>query len=345
MINSKKIIVLVLALLSMLLMFSGWVKVPIDDLADEYNLDDYDVADFVRELEENIDDMVAYIRRYGVNVSTKDIKKILNIVKDGKLSPSELNSVSSIANSIIPKINKKLEESSGLFSYGFDDLISETTKYNNYARLYRFLYALVIISFLYYIFATIMDKKGTIVYPIMVLILLIVFAVLASIEIEGIKILSMTLWPFISLIFAFASIIIYKSKVDNLEHPIYSFAGTTNTGTTAGFLNTAKGVGNSVLDKTKGIDIGGGWQCPYCGNKNSKSSKFCSTCGKANPNVVNCPQCGLELKNHEKFCPQCGTIIDWPQTEKICPNCGQRNKLNVNFCENCGTNLNNTNQS
>ena len=179
----------------------------------------------------------------------------------------------------------------------------------------------------------------------MLFIMFVVFAFLSSREIDGEKILSMTLAPFVSLLFAIGSLVAEKLQLPSLEQPLFSFAGNGGTATAAvgGVTEVAKSIGASVLDKTKNLDLGGTWQCPYCGQKNAKSSKFCSTCGKPNPNVVTCPTCGLELKNHEKFCPQCGTTINWPETEKTCPNCGHKNKLNVNFCENCGTPLNNNN--
>lgn len=55
------------------------------------------------------------------------------------------------------------------------------------------------------------------------------------------------------------------------------------------------------------------WQCPNCGEVNSK--KFCKECGTEKPvkPVIKdrfCTNCGTKLKEHQKFCGKCGTKVD-----------------------------------
>lgn len=89
----------------------------------------------------------------------------------------------------------------------------------------------------------------------------------------------------------------------------------------------------------------GEWQCPDCGEINTK--KFCLECGCKKPESVVedpdewvCPTCGETNPKKAKFCLECGgkklePVAEEP-TEWTCPTCGEVNPKNAKFCLECG---------
>jgi uncharacterized OB-fold protein len=97
--------------------------------------------------------------------------------------------------------------------------------------------------------------------------------------------------------------------------------------------------------------------CNKCGNNNSGSSKFCSSCGAELPQITEftCKSCGEALKPGARFCPSCGAAAGEPKKEgqaavvkdkaslqekttdsKKCVSCGAVLKEGAKFCSSCG---------
>lgn len=89
-------------------------------------------------------------------------------------------------------------------------------------------------------------------------------------------------------------------------------------------------------------------ECSSCGEKISKTAKFCPECGKAveiKPKEQTCPRCKKERHANARFCDNCGWDFnrqDPPPSLKgyKCSKCNQITRAysdgNVNFCNHCG---------
>lgn len=76
--------------------------------------------------------------------------------------------------------------------------------------------------------------------------------------------------------------------------------------------------------------------CPKCGAKVKKGTKFCYECGASlQVQKKNCVQCGAIIEAGMKFCPECGA----DQTRRLCPKCGHAVEAGQRFCPDCGTGL------
>jgi hypothetical protein len=150
-----------------------------------------------------------------------------------------------------------------------------------------------------------------------------------------------------------------KSMVDNSLSKM--------SGTVGGALGGAIGAATGKQDNESPVQAStpaapppppaapsGGAVCS-CGAQLAPGTKFCPSCGAAQPQKTFCSSCGTEMTG-AKFCPSCGTPAGGnaappppaakPAAEKVgnirkCPSCGTPIGSFVGACPNCGHEFNN----
>jgi hypothetical protein len=70
---------------------------------------------------------------------------------------------------------------------------------------------------------------------------------------------------------------------------------------------------SEIVEPEKTVEEAVEWECPNCGQMNSK--KFCKECGTEKPVIPVmkdrfCINCGEKLKENQKFCGKCGTKVN-----------------------------------
>ncbi len=336
----KKFIVCVLLVISFLLTFTGWVKLKgmsdlintsqmnsyienaIDDIADDYDLDDY-------------------------GFTKKDLLKLTKSLSDFSISVKDVKLFSSY-NSLFKMAKQEL------LSYNGYSEVSVLDSIIQFFAIYKILYFVNILAFVFTLFVVISGRYNKIdwLYTLTIVILFSIFAYLCNSankylysytsSLVNLK-FSITFTSILSLIFALPPRLYYfifdKFNINKGAEVFDSI--TSNISSKVGNIDTGNIVSSLKETASKALSSTGGniWVCPKCGAKNQKLAKFCTTCGNKNPYIMTCPICNKELKNREVFCPDCGTKIEWPPVSIACPGCGAENPLNAKFCEKCGTSL------
>ena len=145
----------------------------------------------------------------------------------------------------------------------------------------------------------------------------------------------LTLWPFIGLGCAIASIVLcFKAAKQTVAPTSTAPAGApaasaANAGAAgqalatelAKVLNIGKALGKQVGQKVGQVASNAAsaaanaaasantWTCPQCGKQVDGGSRFCSACGSPRPEKRFCPKCGAECKDGAAFCSKCGNRL------------------------------------
>ncbi|MBR4443663.1 MAG: FHA domain-containing protein [Clostridia bacterium] len=140
---------------------------------------------------------------------------------------------------------------------------------------------------------------------------------------------SMTLWPFIGLGCAIASIVLcFKAARPSLAPtsgapaaPSAGLGGQSLANEFAKVLDIGKALGkqvgqkvgkaaasaaNAAANAAASAAAANSWTCPQCGRPVDGSARFCSACGAPRPEKRFCPKCGSECKDGAAFCSKCG---------------------------------------
>lgn len=326
----KRILGAVLAVISVLTLFFGWVSAAgfvkdtlesEDWLLDALGSDWTEVRDEL--VDEQLDDLVDEILDEADDLSlpskdlrtvSKSVKKIVSSVKDLALSPYDI----AVISSSLGKLASLTRE------YAADEL--STRELRTIKSAQTILTASTLLIWLIgllgvaVIVTRVLGKSKVldIVYFVFMILLTALLAYGAStvnkalegeslfyyFTIDG-NILRLTLWPFIGILFAL---------------PI------------------------GVLPDVKHTAAAPKRVCPSCGSSLDTSDRFCQSCGApivqprpaSAPSV--CPNCGTALNGKYAFCPNCGTPAAQPApvTDWICPRCGITLDATKRFCPNCG---------
>lgn len=111
-----------------------------------------------------------------------------------------------------------------------------------------------------------------------------------------------------------------KAEYDQLGDNVYRTtrgydvleSGAKNQNGAAGtFMGVGLGMGmgaavngGSIIPPQQKEEDHNDYHCPKCGNRISKTTKFCPECGCKI--LSSCPKCGKEVNPNQKFCPECG---------------------------------------
>lgn len=112
--------------------------------------------------------------------------------------------------------------------------------------------------------------------------------------------------------------------------------GTKIVGNVKSAVSGAQGksvdyVPNSTSNPTTQTTVTEMINCPECDTPNSKTSKFCNSCG--DKLQLECPNCHATIEDDKKFCGECGTPI---KRKDECPSCGAKIVKDQKFCNECG---------
>ncbi|MBR4462484.1 MAG: zinc-ribbon domain-containing protein [Erysipelotrichaceae bacterium] len=368
----KKIISILLATLSLLMLFMPWVSLRnkedmnamfIDELGYYYNIDSYtELKNGLRKLvKEELQDFADEVREDNIKVNVNDLLKIYDYVIDYKVNPNEADYIASKTAPLLKKITQYLDKEVVMFADEEDlKMVSAMKQAALGLNVYHGLYIASFVAFALAVLAILTDRFKIAKFLNFLVRLVMVAATATGVFFFNryidtqpypayLAVLKITVWPILALLLALPDGL-YLGIIDKLAGSIDLKPALANVGNKVRELKPVlENAGNKVKEEVSKIPTGdlkntfksvsGGWVCPDCGSRNGASSRFCSNCGKVNPNIVVCPSCGKELKEHEAYCPDCGTSIEWPATDITCPNCGKKNALGSAFCENCGQKL------
>ncbi|MBR4462485.1 MAG: zinc ribbon domain-containing protein [Erysipelotrichaceae bacterium] len=354
----KNYLPLVLATLAVLQLLGGWARFTGDEMFTDRNSPFYSNKITTYEIQNDLRSDIEYQRqigqKWGIDFKTDKILQLVQYFHDGKLTAEELDYTAGIVNPIIKKTVKFYKNE--IIGISTDDSIENDVRFLSVLRILLSAYHIVYIAswviFLLYAFDRFTHKIGFIrpLFPIVMVVnvaLFIVTIVFINLNLNATDYYletKLTLRPFLTLLLLIPESI-YLPFVDKLmasgkvETALAGAGEAVQKGMEAAHVSDLK---KSIIDTFAPGEPGNGltgWTCPHCGNRNSSGSRFCSSCGKSNPNVATCPKCGKELKDHEAFCPDCGAPIHWEPVSKKCPNCGTENPLDSSFCENYGAPL------
>ncbi len=317
--NICKWVSVALVLLSVFMLFSGWITIADKDARRE-------IKDSIKSAQEQLDlskdeieEKQELLEEWGIDIDIKSFikqaKKFINIVKDSKISPSELAFTGPDLLKMADTL--KNEEMLGSMIGGeFDEMIEglEEVKTATIALIVFFYITLAA-----GIIIIILHVKDTKLPGITLVILNLIWWIIMGVSVHGInvyaedelntseKLLKLTGTPFWTFIFSLAAAIlwIYKDKVADMI-----------------------GVTVTQPATSAAIEVNTGRVCPECGNNLKEGALFCPKCGSkyVEPIVeepideineseeaveeekgIFCSKCGKELTPDADFCPNCGT--------------------------------------
>ncbi len=274
--KSPRLISTVLIVLSVLMLFLGWIGVKGDykDIIVE------PVKMGIETLDEEIKNFEdSYYGWMGLEKSDlKKLRSFMGILKDGALSPMEMASVAPT----ISYINDLTEEYGDLFGAGsFAELAEISVVLWILAILTWAALALGIITALGHFLGS---KRGVgVLYGICITILFLAYLIMGvatSSEMDGA--MGATFWPWACVLLAAATLFTDKAPK---AAPVAGAAPVTPVAAPAA----------------------PGWTCPGCGAALAAGTAFCTTCGTKKPEAARCINCGAELRPGAAFCTACGT--------------------------------------
>ena len=307
----KRIITIVLTVVSCLLLFTNWA---VTKGSSKYDWSEYSSG--VLEVLEEAEDLAGW---FDVKISTKGIRRLAECISDGKLKPVEIVTVGIEGNRLLHQMKKIdiLDE---------EDL-SEISSVRYLLILYIILFLLILIIAVRRIITLAKNDTRRIngwgLFAIQVINLIVFIALCVYAKGKHLQ-LGLTAWPFIACLCA-----VSFSLIDRIPDRLFASAGDLTTGLATG------------RDGTKGpaLPLGGGWICPDCGGKNDRTGLFCSKCGRKKPEKTVCGNCGVEIDEADAFCRKCGTRVVREKPTVICPSCGVRIPAGSKFCGCCGASL------
>ncbi|MCR5507221.1 MAG: zinc-ribbon domain-containing protein [Lachnospiraceae bacterium] len=306
---------IVLVFIAMLMMFCGAITVKDKDAKKELKKEVKSTLKEMKSSKDDIDDLQDELDDYDIDINAKKLfkqtKKILNALKDAKLSPSE---VASRAPSII-KLAAELEDNDGLAYImdldDLDDMLEQVGNTKVALILFMILFYLTIIVAVITIILHFIDSKlPGVVITLLNLVWLIGFAVVAhkinvwaedeiGIDEKLVRITAAPIWAFVLAALALA-LWICKDRIAEMLS-----SGAPSGGRVSGYSPSASTI-----------------KCPVCGNGLSAGAQFCPECGNKYVAPAPAPTPAPQPSSASAFCVSCGTKIT--SDTVFCPNCGAR---------------------
>ena len=301
---------IVLVVLSIVMLFTGWLAVAdkdarkklkntIKEAEKELDIDKEEIEEY----QESLDD-------YGVDINVKKIlkmaKKTIKAMKDGKLSPAEVASTGPAMIKLADTV-KEADSLSFFMGNDYDELMDSVEKTKTSMVALIVLFYITLIAGVVVVVLHVADNK---LPGVSVAVLNIIWWIVMGVSVISInsyaeeelsvdeKIVGITGSPFFGLLFSVAACALWilKDKIADVKR--FTVSSSPN---------------NTVVVEGK--------VCPKCGKSLGEGALFCPNCGtkfeeqvsetKEEPNSDGdgyiCPNCGTKCTDDTVFCPNCGT--------------------------------------
>lgn len=356
--TAKKLIALILLVLSFLMLFLPWVSISLNVMGQKFTIpkvvdylsmyNGYSASEFKTELFRELVDLSDDMGREGMRMDPRQAMSAIELISDSKISPLDAARVCSYVSKLLGEAKTYLARNSQDL-YGEERLIASmlTDAAGNVVYAAILMWVLVIgavLTFALALFFLIKDKKyGVIPYLCVSLVLLIVFAVMSLKVNDGIKQL-ISIFSYGASSFFSELGINYSPSMDlSIFH--LGIAGILSCIFAAGALVlTLLSDGSASRVKVPAFTIPKKWTCPSCGSEMAATSQFCTSCGTKRPEPLRCASCGRILGKDTAFCPYCGApaagrVTPSREAAKRCPSCGQAVPADSAVCPSCHYNF------
>lgn len=339
---TKKIVSLVLLVLSFIMLLLPWMSISINAMGQKFTIpkmldylsmySGYSATEFKEKLYEEIEEISEDMAWEGVHMDPKQAMTTLELLSDSEISPVDAARICSFAGNLLGETKNYLIRNSQDL-YGEEKILASmvTDVAGKVAFAAVLMWVLVIggiIAFVISVLFLIKDKKYCVVpYLCISFLLIIVFAVMTSKVNSGVKQLISTFSYGAASFFGEFGINYNPSADLSIFH--LGIAGILNFIFAASALALTL-VREDTISRVKIPTLGSSqkWTCPSCGSNMPAASLFCTRCGTKRPEVMRCTSCGCTLEKGVAFCPHCGTSTTGRVTPpprdntKKCPSCG-----------------------
>ena len=353
--TTKKIVSLVLLILSFLMLFLPWMSISINAMGQKFTIpkmldylsmyNGYSATEFRAELYDEFVELSEDMAWEGVHMDPKQAMTTFELLSDSKISPLDAARICSFASNLLGETKNYLARNSQDL-YGEERILASmiTDAAGKVAFAAVLMWVLVIggiIAFVLSVLFLIKDKKYCVVpYLCISFLLLIFYAVMTSKVNSGVKQLIST-FSYGAASFFSEFGINYSSSMDlSVFHlgiaGILSFIFATSA-----LVLTLVREDTISFVKIPTMDSPKKWTCPSCGSNMAATSLFCTSCGTKRPEVMRCTSCGRTLEKDVAFCPHCGAsttgrVTPPPRDDtKKCPSCGHIIPVEATVCSFC----------
>lgn len=284
--DTKQIIALILATISILMLFLPWMTLgKLRDaikVAKDYG---YTAKELAGDYFDSILDLVPAEKR-------KQADKTIKALSDGRLSASETVGFSRTISTALGKMKE----------YHLDEFTDDSTRSGlNIARivlaLYPWLFWLtLLLGIVSLISRLIKSKSGAVgkIYAVLQVVMLLFF-IIFSIALNKIfkNWVGMDFGISITFFSVFAVLLtLFATPVGGLIAKLLPDSAAAP----------------AVQPAAAAAAVTDGWRCS-CGKLNADTTVFCGQCGSQKPGYKNCPQCGQPVPAEKTFCGKCGAKL------------------------------------
>lgn len=276
--SAAKIIAPIIILVSILMMFMGWIKIDDDFGIMEIIEEEFDdIDDAIEDMEDELDEIDDILKDAKVGLSAKKIvksvQKVVKIFKDGAIAPSEIATGFDGFLSVVKKLDKlSKRDAEEVYYYlgDIDDIADEMEEVITFITVFKILFWItIILQLLFILFVVINNKVGGSITGIFSIIIMVLWVAATGLVVlamnDGADVVKMTPAPFISLILIIVAFIVWVSSKPSKK---VAYA----TGYNAPVYN--QGYGYAAPNANQKIFCGG------CGTEITNGAQFCPICGK-----------------------------------------------------------------
>ena len=320
----KKLIAIVLVLVSLVCLLSSGFKIRVEIAGKKYTVDDIfrnagtSRKEFEMNMRSELDDINDELVDFGLRINHNKLANLAGNLLDGKITLVDLAKSSSFINKALGKA-LKAQSSYDMWMMPMYQSMEELK--NNVAivaAVMWFFIAVAAATALYAIFAILTNKKrACLIYTIVVAVLLIAMAVLANVLNDQLRMVE----------YEMAALL---EEIDMLRY--------------ASELNLRIFRVRAVVFFSLLTAVGAGILCAGSSKPAAKRVRAVNTHPIAVPERIapaekTCHNCGKAVQADQIFCDLCGTDLHRkpePPKESRCPACGSVVDKNAAFCGCCG---------